>query len=280
MASKQNILHAFRKQRACPLAIVPAGKMLASAQEFFMPSISPTVPPVGGFVTTSWGQLLAARAGGTPEADRALNDLCRAYWPPLYALLRREGHSPDDARDIVQGFLARLLARGDLDHIGPEKGRFRDYLRAGLRHHLLHEQEKQDADKRGGGAETIVIEGPEAERLYGPDGRALTPDQACDLAWARTTLALALDRLEAEMTARGLAREFALLAPLLDGAADGDCAAPARELGITAGYVATKVVRLRRRLRELFKAEVASTLGPDCDVAAEVRELLLAFTAR
>lgn len=245
-----------------------------------MPSISPTAPPAGGFVTTSWGQLLAARADGTPEAERALNDLCRAYWPPLYALLRREGHAPDDARDMVQGFLARLLARRDLDQVGPEKGRFRDYLRAGLRHHLLHEREKQSAGKRGGGTETIVIEGPEAERHYGPDDRTLTPDQACDLAWARTTLLLALARLEAEMVARGLAREFVLLAPLLDGAADGDCAAPARELGITPGYVATKVARLRRRLRELFKAEVASTLGPDCDVATEVRQLLLALAAR
>ncbi|MCW5557978.1 MAG: hypothetical protein KIT22_09120 [Verrucomicrobiae bacterium] len=114
----------------------------------------------------------------------------------------------------------------------------------------------------------------------GADGRALTPDQACELAWSRTALALALARLEAEMTARGLAREFALLAPMLSGADAGDYAAPARDLGITAGYVATKVVRLRRRLRELFEAEVASTLGPDCDVAAEVRELLLALTTR
>lgn len=245
-----------------------------------MRPVCPTAPPAGAFATTSWGRLAAVRAGDGPAAERALNDLCRAYWPPLYALLRREGHSPEDARDLVQGFLARLLERRDLEQLQPGQGRFRDYLRAGLRHHLLHEREKQGARKRGGGAETVSIEGPEAERLYGPDLRTLPPDAAYDLSWARTALGLGLRRLQAEAEARGLAREFALLAPMLDGADDGDYAAPARELGITTAYVATKVGRLRRRLRELFEAEVALTLGPDCDVRAEVHELLLRLAAR
>lgn len=245
-----------------------------------MKAACPPPQPAGTFATTSWGCLAAVRAGDGPDAARALDDLCRAYWPPLYALLRREGHSPDDACDLVQGFLARLLERRDLEQLQPGRGRFRDYLRTGLRHHLLHEREKQAARKRGGGAETISIEGPEAERLYGPDLRALPPDAAYDLSWARTSLGLALARLEAEAAARGVAREFALLAPLLAGAEDGDCAAPARELGITPAYVATKLGRLRRRLRELFEAEVARTLGADSDVRAEVRQLLQHLAAR
>lgn len=243
--------------------------------------VSPTAqPPHGGaFATTSWSRLATVQAGDGEAADRALNDLCCSYWPPLYALLRRNGHSPEDARDLVQGFLARLLERRDLEHLQPGRGRFRDYLRAGLRYHVLHELDRQGALKRGGGVETVFIEGPEAERFYGPDLRALPPDAAYDLSWARTALGLALGRLKVEASARGLEKEFTLLAPLLGGAADGDCVAPASELGITPAYVATKVCRLRRRLREFFEAEVALTLGPQYDVRAEVRELLVHLAA-
>ena len=86
------------------------------------------------FPSTQWSTILNAGHRGSPAA---LEDLCRAYWLPLYAFLRRQGHSPHDAEDLVQGFLARVLAREDLAEVGPEKGRFRTFLLASLRNFVI-----------------------------------------------------------------------------------------------------------------------------------------------
>src|SRR5436190_5497381 len=94
-------------------------------------------PTHAEFPSTHWSQVVNAGHGGLPGGPAALEELCRAYWPPLYSFLRRQGHSPHDAEDLVQGFLARVLAREDLAEVGPEKGRFRTFLLTSLRNFVI-----------------------------------------------------------------------------------------------------------------------------------------------
>ncbi len=120
----------------------------------------------GVFATTHWSVVLAAGSEDTPEALAALERLCRTYWYSLYAYVRRQGNSPDDAQDLTQGFFAQLLARHSLATVAPEKGRFRSFLLASVRHFVLVERERARALKRGGRTEVISLDGAEAEARY------------------------------------------------------------------------------------------------------------------
>src|SRR5262245_1384255 len=133
-------------------------------------------PTHAEFPSTHWSKILNAGAthGDSPE----LEEFCRAYWPPLYAFLRRQGHSPHDAEDLVQGFLARLLAREDLAGVGPEKGRFRTFLLTSLRNFVIKQALRDKAVKRGGGQVTISINTEEGEQLCGPDLAFGSPEAA------------------------------------------------------------------------------------------------------
>lgn len=204
------------------------------------------------FVTTAWSQLLSVGRVDGPEVDKALEDLCRSYWPPLYALLRHEGKSPEDSKDLVQGFLTRLIERRDLEQISPLRGRFRDFLWISLRNYVIKQAERDATQKRGGGRSRIDIDGAEAEYVYGADPRATSPDQACDRTFARMILRRGMVRLEAEAEARGRKSEFTLLAPVLDGNERGEYASIASAIGVTPALVASKILRMRSRLREFI----------------------------
>ena len=133
----------------------------------------------------------------------ALEDLCRPYWPPLYAFLRRSGHTPHEAQDLVQGYLARLLEREDLATVSPDKGRFRSYLLAGLRNYLVSEARQAGTLKRGGRAEIISLDTEYAESLcQAAFADGATPDLAFDRRWAETILNQALEKLRQEKIAR------------------------------------------------------------------------------
>ncbi len=215
--------------------------------------------------------------GNTPASRAALESLCRVYWSPLYAFLRRNDPrlGRHDAEDLVQGFLARLIERGDLEGVGPEKGRFRTYLLAGLRHFVIRQALRDKAAKRGGGQVRVALDAEEAEQSCGPDLRAgIGPEQAYDRQWARTALAHALEALRAEYRARDQETLFDALAPLLDGAEAGDYEDAATRLGRKRGAVAVTVHRMRGRLRALLRAEVRRTVGPGVDAEAEMRGLL------
>src|SRR6266516_6607179 len=103
------------------------------------------------FATTHWSVVLTAGESGSQQAAEALEKLCRSYWYPLHAYVRREGHGPQDSEDLTQGFFARLLEKNYLDQVHPEKGRFRSFLLAALRHFLADEYDKARAQRRGGG---------------------------------------------------------------------------------------------------------------------------------
>jgi len=155
------------------------------------------------FPVTCWSLILQAASRPSAASREALGKLCQEYWPPLYAYLRRLGHDPHSAKDLVQGYLARLIEREDLEAVGPGKGRFRSYLLVGLRNFLISEVRRENAQKRGGGAEAVSIDADEAEADRGAVfDRELTPDEAFDRRWAETILLHAVEALGQEYLAR------------------------------------------------------------------------------
>ena len=227
------------------------------------------------FPVTCWSMILQAASVPSLASREALEGLCRAYWPPLYAYLRRAGHDPHEAKDLVQGYLARLVERQDLKTVGPAKGCFRSYLLAGLRNFLISEVRRENAQKRGGGAVVISIDADEAESGCGPVlDREMTPDQVFDRRWAETILDRAIEVLRQEYFSRGKRELFDKLKPSLIGDTAEDCAALGLELGMTPGTVAVAMHRLRLRLREVVRLDVAQTVESVPMIDEEMRNLL------
>lgn len=229
------------------------------------------------FPSTQWTVVVQAGAA-TGEASRAaLEALCGVYWSPLYAFLRRSerGINPHDAQDLVQGFLARLIQRGDLESVGPDKGRFRTYLLAGLRNFRIKQALHDKAARRDRRRQVAFLDGDQAEAMCGPDLReGISPEQAYDRQFARVALARAMEALRLEHRARGKEALFDALAPFLDGTGRGDYESVAARLGLKRGTAAVVVHRMRGRLRTLLRAEVERTVGPGIDVEEELRSLL------
>jgi RNA polymerase sigma factor (sigma-70 family) len=224
------------------------------------------------FPSTVWSLVLNAGASSGPSP--ALEDLCRAYWSPLYSFLRRQGHSPHDAEDLVQGFLARLLAREDLRGVEPEKGRFRTFLLTALRNFSIKQALHDKALKRGGGQALIPFNTEEAERLCGPDLSAASPDAAFEKRFAQAVVARAFAALRQEHRARGKEEFFTTLAPFLDGAEPEGYEQVGAKLGMAPGTVAVSMHRLRGRLRELLRAEVRQLCSSAAEEEQELKHLL------
>lgn len=229
------------------------------------------------FPATQWSVVLSAREDNS-RGREALETLLRAYWPPLLAYLRAEGHAPDTAQDLLQGFLTRLLAREDLRQVGPEQGRFRSYLLAGLRHYLISERRRQFAAKRGAGTLLPWDDEQVARELHRLPAPEATPETEYDRRWACTILERALARLQSEHRAQARSELFETLRPTLVGDGEENYATLAARLGLSAGTVAVTVHRLRRRLRDLVRDEVRETVGSAADLEAELRHLLAAWS--
>jgi RNA polymerase sigma factor (sigma-70 family) len=240
------------------------------------------------FGTTCWTLVLAAgqAPGGADEARRALAALCQAYWYPLYAYARRRGHAPDDAADLTQGFLARLLETNGLAAARRERGRFRSFLLASLKYYMHNEWRRDTAAKRGGGRRALSVEGPqvdggdaEARYRYEPS-HDLTPERIYDRRWALTLI----DRALAAVRERYAAEGKRTLVDRLEGAIAGDDRAVpyadvAAELGMSEGAVKVAVHRLRRRYREAIRALIAETVASPDEAEDEIRELFAALDA-
>ncbi|MBL8861263.1 MAG: sigma-70 family RNA polymerase sigma factor [Planctomycetes bacterium] len=231
------------------------------------------------FLTTRWSVVLDAGNVASPRRAAALEDLATAYWFPLYAYARRKGLARDAAADLVQAHFARILEREDLATVDRERGRFRAWLRAGLDHLLANQREAERAQKRGGNAIHVPIDAPGAESRLAldlPDPRP--PERTFEREWALTLLGRARERLAAEQAHAGKAAVFEALLPALAGDDDAPPhAAVALRLGISENAAKVALHRLRRRLGELVRDEVAGTLGPGEDVEGELRELLAAL---
>jgi RNA polymerase sigma-70 factor (ECF subfamily) len=239
--------------------------------------------PVSGgprrFRTTRWSLVVAARGGDLVEARQALSDLCAAYWYPLYAFVRRKGCNSDDARDVVQGFIAQLIERGDLASVDRQKGKFRSFLMASCEHFLAHERERARARKRGGGRVPVSIDRLEAEGRYAREvAHGLTAERLYERRWALTVLGNVLERLGAEMLRSGRSRQFEALRPALLGSAERvSYARIAAELGSTEDAARAAAHRLRRRYRVLLRDEVAHTVSDPAEVEAEIQSLFTAL---
>ena len=232
-------------------------------------------PKAQWFTTTHWSVVLAAGQESSSLAEAALEKLCRTYWYPLYAYVRRQGHSPHDAQDLTQGFFARLLEKNWVGAADREKGKFRSFLLSLLNHYLGDERDRASAVKRGGGKPLISLDEQTAENLFLQEpASALSPEKEFEKRWAAAVLQQAMTRLREEFERAGKGRTFDDLKLFLEGeASSGDYAAIAAGLGMSANAIAVTVHRLRQRYRELVRIEVANTVGSPNEVEEEMRYL-------
>lgn len=230
----------------------------------------------GAFAATRWSVVLSARDRQSPRSAEALETLCRSYWYPLYAFVRRQGHSAPDAQDLTQEFFARLLQKDFLKTVAREKGRFRTFLLVVLKRFLANEWNRAHAAKRGGCKTTFSLDAELAERRYGVEPvERLTADKIFERRWALTLLEETLGRLQREFAAAGKAEQFEELKGFLTAEADAASRAKAAAaLGMSEGALRVAVHRLRRRFGELFRKEIGQTVAGPAEVDAEVRHLM------
>ena len=227
------------------------------------------------FTTTHWSVVLAAGGRDSPQAAAALERLCRTYWYPLYAHVRRRGYSPEDTEDLTQEFFARLLAGHWLNKADCHRGRFRSFLLSCLNHFLADQWHRTRAAKRGGGQALIPLDEADAEARYRREpADPADAERLYERRWALTLLNRVLERLQAEFAAEGKTRLFEPLQPFLLGEKTGRTYAEvAVDLRTTEGAVKMTVLRLRQRYRELLWDEIAQTVGVPEEVESELRYL-------
>jgi DNA-directed RNA polymerase specialized sigma24 family protein len=249
-------------------------KYLPSAQT----GSNTAAPASGRFKTTHWSVVLAAAAADAPAAQDALNRLCSTYWYPLYAWMRRQGYSPHDAQDLAQTFFIHLFDKERLRTTSPQKGKFRSFLLASLKHFLANERDKVQALKRGGKVTFISIDVESSEgRFHLEPAHHATPDKAFEQSWAMTLLDAVLEQLRQEYAADGKDALY----EALKGSLSGDKAsAPYLELAValnlSEGAIKMAVLRLRRRFGELLRKEIAHTVTSPEEIDEEIRALFAA----
>jgi len=243
---------------------------------------SGSAPRAAAFVTTHWSAVLAARGGGSREAEAALAELCRTYWYPLFAYIRRRGHDPHEAEDLTQSFFERLLEKHYLRNLTPGMGRFRSFLLASLRHFLANEWHRAQTGKRGGGKQCFSLDDENAEARYQRElADNVTPETLFERGWALTVLEQVLARLRAEFAAGEKADLFDQLKAFLSAELpEGSYAAAARRTGLSEGAVKVAVHRMRRRYGALLRAQIADTVDDPGEVEAEVRHLIGVLAAQ
>jgi DNA-directed RNA polymerase specialized sigma24 family protein len=231
------------------------------------------------FRTTAWDLVRRARDRGTADGHQALDELCRTYWYPLYAYLRRRGQSKDDAADAVQGFFATILHRDGVARVERSLGRFRSWLLTSLQNYLSDDRRRREAIKRGGDRQLLSLDVERAESRY-----QLEPYDDVDAEtlyarrWAHDVLERAREALRAEYLRRGNGALFeALQSELTDGT-------PAEEVdGTSLGLspLALRVARHRLRVRfgERIRAEARATLGEGLEPDEEIQELMAALVS-
>lgn len=228
------------------------------------------------FATTHWSVVLKAGRSDTVNAQAALEHLCRDYWYPLYAYVRRRGHSPQDAQDLTQAFFARLLERHWIGDADPGRGRFRTFLLTALSRFLSDEWDRMRAQKRGGGIWHVPLQIGMAETRYGHEPvDDSTPEQCYERRWALTLLDNVLRRLRDEYESEGRGPLFdGLSASLLGRGESVAYAELGGRLGMNEGAVKVAAHRLRKRYRQLLHREIAQTVAGSGEVEEELRHLL------
>jgi RNA polymerase sigma factor (sigma-70 family) len=232
------------------------------------------------FATTRWTLVLTAARREGSRSQEALASLCRTYWFPLYAYLRRRGHQREQAEDLTQAFFAHLLEKQGLSRANPEKCRFRSFLLVSLKNFVADDWRRAQARKRGGGKTVLPLEMGQAETRYTLEpGDDLTAEMLFERSWALTVVGRALEKLKSEYLRAERGRLFAVLKGHLTMEADASpYAEMAVELGMTEGAVRVAVHRMRQRLRDLVRAEVADTVTTAGQLEEEIRDLFKALS--
>lgn len=227
------------------------------------------------FATTCWSIVLNAGAADEANSAAALTTLFQTYWYPLYAYVRRRGVNSDEAQDIVQGFFVRLLEKGSLTTLTPERGRFRSFLLTAIKHFLINERHRAQAQKRGGKQRPLSLDFPSGEsRLALMPVDSATPERIFDRQWALALLEIVMRKLEAEYRQQGRERQFEVLKEALVGSGQRIGYAKLGEpLGLSEAASRQTVGRMRKRYRELLREEVAATLANPGEIDDEIREL-------
>ena len=238
-----------------------------------MSSSSERVLPI--FATTHWSAVLQAGRPDSPEAARALAELCRVYWYPLYAYARRQGFDVPTAQDFTQEFFAKLLEKNYVGIADRKRGKFRWFLLTAFKCFLANEWDRACAQKRGGGAKPLSLDAMTAEERYRHEpADTLTAEQIYDRRWALDLIELARERLRAEYNAAGKSARWTQLEPFLSGAATSSYAQAATELGLSEAAVRQEAHRFKKRFGELLREEVARTVAQPDEVAEELRYLI------
>lgn len=228
------------------------------------------------FPPTHWSVILKAAEGGSGEGAAALEEMCRAYWYPLYAYCRRDGCSAEDAQDLTQAFFEHLLQTRLLAGVDSTKGRFRSFLLQCFRNHVASDRARARTQKRGGGRGLLSLDVGEAEQRFARElSRAGEPELAYDRDWALAVLDEALNRLRQHFEQTGRGRVFEVLRPFLSGEpVDRSYASVAAELGATVGSIRVMVHRLRQRYRAALRGVVTATVADPGSTDEELRYLL------
>jgi RNA polymerase sigma factor (sigma-70 family) len=228
------------------------------------------------FATTHWSVVLGAGDASSPEAEAALARLCQTYWLPVYAFVRKRGHSPEQAQDLTQTFFANFLEKQHVTRANPERGRFRSFLMTSVENFLRNENDRAQAQKRGGGRQLLSLDEQDAEARYLREPTTeMDPAKAFEQRWAATLLETVRQRLQAEFGATGRGDLFEALQAQLWGDAE---ATPYPELaerfGLTLSNVKITAHRLRQRYRELLREEIAHTVALPSQIDDEIRHLM------
>jgi RNA polymerase sigma factor (sigma-70 family) len=232
------------------------------------------------FATTHWSVVLTAQ-GESPAAHEALEKLCRTYWRPIFAFLRRQGIRPEEAEDLTQGFFVQLLERRSLSAVRQEKGRLRSYLLGALKYFLADEQRRAMAIKRGKGQRLIPLEELRADgRIEMEPADPVTAEMIYERRWALTVLEQVLDRLKNEYRTAGKAALFDSLKQLLpDEPGSPSQAEIAARLGMAENAIRQAFYRFRQRYQSLLREEIAHTVATPGDIEDELRHLIAVLEA-
>ena len=232
------------------------------------------------FPTTRWTLVVAASDPKRKEFRSALASLCENYWYPLYAYLRRRGYPADQAQDLTQEFFIRVLEGRYLDRADPEKGRFRAFLLTSLKFFVADEEDRNRAQKRGGGALLPLEFSSGEERYQREPAHDETPERIFERRWALSVLDRVVEKLRDEFVRHGRAEHFERLKVFLLGRSDAPYAALAHELNTSEGALKVAIHRLRKRYRELFRQEIADTVADPAEVESKLRFLAAVLTGK
>lgn len=230
------------------------------------------------FSTTLWTVVLHAGDLDSPNSSAALSKLCQLYWYPLYVFVRRQGYDPDEAQDLTQEFFCRLLQKNYLKAADRNRGRFRSFLLASMKHFLADEWDRSQRQKRGGGSTIFSLDAEGAERRFITEPTdTRTPETAFQRQWAEQLVEQVMTRLHGEYIREGKADRFEAFKGFLVGDDAASQAEVGARLGMSESAVKSAMFRMRQRYAELFRDEIAHTVANHGEIEDELRELFAAL---